>query len=99
MNDTAYTQRGMTIPPHMLTRLRAYIEQGHPVGDFLQAVLSNDLREACGRADETNIRILPVYVIYLYNEAPAACWGSPAKHQAWLQKFAAEREKSARSTS
>lgn len=91
--------RGMVIPAHMVERLRAYIEHGHPMGDFLQAVISNDLREACSRADDTNCQILPAYVVYLFNEAPAACWGSPGKYEAWLDKFAAAREQTAGSPS
>ena len=72
------------IPPHMMAGLRRYIDDHCPVGDFLTAVLSNDLREACSRADDTNIEIIPVYVAYLYNNAPAPCWGSPARVKAWL---------------
>lgn len=99
MNTPYDAGRGMVIPAHMMETLQAYIEYGRPTGDFLQAVISNDLREACGRADDTNFRILPAYVIYLYNNAPAACWGSRAKYEAWLAKFAAARERAARATS
>jgi hypothetical protein len=84
---------GMVIPSHMVERLRAYIELGHPMGDFLQAVISNDLREACSRADDTNCHILPAYIVYLFNEAPAPCWGSREKYEAWVRKFAVAREK------
>lgn len=91
--------RGMVIPARMMERLQAYIEQGHPVGDFLTAVLCNDLREACSRADDTNCHILPAYIVYLFNEAPAPCWGSREKHEAWLRKFAEAREKAARAAS
>lgn len=73
----------MSIPAYMLEALNAYIEQGHPVGNFLTAVLENNLKEAVGRADSTNILCIPAYVIYLYNEAPSACWGSPEKVAAW----------------
>jgi hypothetical protein len=37
------------------------------------------------RADTSNLYNLPAYVIYLYNEMPAACWGSPEKVKAWLE--------------
>lgn len=85
----------MVIPPHMMKRLRAYIEQGAPTGDFLRAVLTNDLREAVARADDTNILILPAYVRYLYNEADGRCWGSPAKVQAWVARHEQARAGSA----
>lgn len=91
-----YTCHRGTIPEHMLDRLRAYIETGCPVGDFLTAVLCNDLREACSRADDHNVRNLAAYVVYLYNEAPSPCWGSPEKHAAWIERHRAQREKVAR---
>jgi hypothetical protein len=65
-------------------KIDAYVQQRMPVGNFLFALLSNDLKEAVGRADDTNVRLLREYVIYLYNEIPAACWGSPEKVDAWL---------------
>lgn len=55
-----------------------YVYLGVPLGSFLTAVLSNDLKEAIGRADDTNLVALPHIVAYLYNEIPAALWGSPA---------------------
>lgn len=79
------TYMSAEIPPHMLRNLAGYVERHEPVGGFLQAVLENDLKEACGRADSGNLHILWAYVAYLYNEAPSACWGSPAKVAAWLE--------------
>lgn len=72
------------IPHHMIGGLYRYIEHRIPPGDFLMVVLSNDLKEACGRADDTNIKIIPNYVRFLYNDAPSQCWGSPEKVRAWL---------------
>lgn len=86
-----YEFRGMVIPGHMLDSLRGYIEHGCPVGHFLTAVLENDLAEACARADDDNMRVIPAYVAYLYNEAPGACWGSPENVSAWLERFKALR--------
>jgi len=90
MNDP-YSFRGMVIPPHMLLALQRYAASGLPVGDFLRAVICNDLKEACGRADDTNQPILPAYVAWLYNEAPMACWGSEQRHLQWLKDKAHER--------
>ena len=73
------------VPDRMMASLRGYIKHGHPVGGFLFAVLTNNLKEAVGRADSENLANLPAYVGYLYNEAPAACWGSEAKVKAWLE--------------
>lgn len=57
--------------PH-LAALEEYRDGGHayPFGSFLTAVLANDLVEAAHRADSTNIRLLPNYASFLYNEMP-----------------------------
>lgn len=76
------------IPPHMMDSLQHYIQEGCPVGNFLTAVLENDLREACSRADDTNLWLIPIYVAYLYNKAPIGCWGSPERVRAWKEQRA-----------
>ena len=81
-----YTFRGMTIPAHMMASLQRYVGKRIAPGHFLTAVLSNDLTEACSRADDVNIQILPAYVAYLYNEVPGACWGSPEAVREWLSQ-------------
>lgn len=79
-----YRVRGFEISEHMLYHLRRYTEKHEPVGDFLTAVICNDLREACGHADDTNLHNLPAFIAYLYNEALGNCWGSRERMQAWL---------------
>jgi hypothetical protein len=71
------------IPQRMNESLRLYIEKGVLSGDFLQAVIRNDLAEAIGRADDENMGNLPAYVAYFHNHAPSQCWGSEAKMMAW----------------
>lgn len=83
-----YEFQGFTISDDMMDGLQRYIRHGVQPGQFLMAVLSNDLKEACARADLGNMRNLPAYVAYLYNKAPAPCWGSPEKVLAWLARFA-----------
>ena len=75
--------------------LDAYAANGVPTGDFLRAVLSNDLTDAACRADEDNLEDLVNIVKYAYNDLPSACRGSPEKVAAWLAKHNAEREKAA----
>ncbi len=72
------------IPDRMMPSLRRYIEEKIQPGDFLTAVIQNNLSEACSRADDENMRNLPAYAAYLYNEAPAVCWGSKEKMEKWL---------------
>ena len=48
------------------------------VGHFLAAVLKNNLFEAVNRADDTNVKALKLYVIFLHNVAPGT-WRAKAK--------------------
>jgi hypothetical protein len=59
-----------------------------PTGGFLYAVLSNDLEQACARADGQNRYLLYDIMFYLFNEPtiPAECWGSPKRVKAWVER-------------
>lgn len=85
-NPADYVFDGMRIPDGMAPGLLRYIRYGIEPGAFLSAVLCNDLRGACERADSQNIKMLPAYVSYLYNEAPSLCWGSEEKFRSWIKK-------------
>ena len=69
-----------------------YAETGCPTGDFLRAVLENNLMEAFGRADEGNTRDMREIVAYVYNEIPANCHGSPEVVAEWIKKHKEARE-------
>ena len=53
--------------------LARYVEHGIEPGGFLRAVLENNLKEACGRADHQNQATLFHIVSYIYNELPFNC--------------------------
>ena len=74
------------IPSYMRDGLILYIERGIQPGSFMQAVLENDLKEACGRADDKNIHVIPVYVAWLYNNAPIGCFGSRNNFSNWIDR-------------
>jgi len=74
------------IPEHIKESLDAYVSERRPMGDFLCAVLENNLCESFGRADEKNRLCLFEIVSYIYNELPAPCWGSPEKVTKWLMR-------------
>ena len=74
------------LPPHMHGAMKRYIEQGIEPGSFLVAVLSNDMMEACARADSVNRNFLPDYAMFLYNYAPRGCYGSKEKVIAWVER-------------
>jgi len=71
------------IPEHTRGSVERYIEHGIHPGSFLTAVICNDLRGAMDHADDTNRARLSDIVSFFYYYAPNACWGSPAKMQAW----------------
>ena len=83
--NQSYEFRGFTIQARMLDAVNRYIRDGDIPGDFLTAVICNDLREAIGRADDHNQVNLPAYVAFLHNEAPGQCWGSREKMHAWIK--------------
>lgn len=71
------------LPSHIRSGVQVYIETGRLPGDFLQAVICNDLSRAFGHADEINRDRLYDIVGFFHNEAPGPCWGSLEKMHAW----------------
>lgn len=74
------------ISEELVGALDRYVHQRIAPGHFLLAVLANDLRAACARADHVNRHALFGIVLYINNELPAACWGSKECVQAWLAR-------------
>jgi hypothetical protein len=74
------------IPDDMVGGIERWIKFSVNPGNFLTAVMENNLREAVGRGDAVNQRLLPNYVQFFYNYAPAQCWGSPEKVKAWAER-------------
>ena len=72
------------IPPAILNGLEAHRDRLHPVGDFLTAVLENNLTQAVGLADDFSMSALKDIVMWCYWELPAPAWGSEEKVAAWL---------------
>lgn len=72
------------IPPLMQEAIRRYIVQGIAPGQFLSAVIKNDLFGAVGHADATNEPLIKLYVQWFYNKAPGNCYGSPESMREWM---------------
>ena len=72
------------VPPYILGSLDAYLEDRRPVGQFLEAVLSNDLYEAVNRADIPCLRTLNLIVMYVTNKFTSDCYGSPKRYKEWI---------------
>jgi hypothetical protein len=68
---------------YLIDGLARFFNQGVKPGHFLSAVLSNDLQETYGRADDVSRGILPRLMELLYNHAPSAAWGSARQFEAW----------------
>jgi hypothetical protein len=64
--------------------MEEYVNDRRKPGHFLCAVIQNDLAQAVGRADEHSIKVLRDIVGWFFNKAPAACWGSKERMDAWL---------------
>lgn len=74
------------IPIEIREALELYVDQRIETGGFLRAVLENNLKEACARADHINRHLLFEIVSYLYNDVPMACWGNSEKVAVWLSE-------------
>jgi hypothetical protein len=79
-----YTFQDFYIPERMMPGIKRYIEERIQPGRFLTAVICNNLKVAVMYADEENVRNLPAYVAYFYNETPSTCWGSEEEMKAWI---------------
>lgn len=95
MNDRAYYEKGAAecgVPQHTAEDLVAYIVDGQPPGDFLTAVLANDLLGSFDKADSRNLAAMTNIVKFLYNYAPAGGFGSREAVRYWCERQRKERE-------
>jgi hypothetical protein len=74
------------IPSHMQEAILSYVKNGRLTGDFLQAIVSNDLFKAVGHADMKNLPLIPLYVQWFFNRAPMGCIGSAEAVRLWCEK-------------
>jgi hypothetical protein len=86
VNNEILAAREAELPEHMVRALKRYVSHGDDPGNFLRAVLANDLISACDKADSINIKLLPQYARYMYNNMPAGSWGSTERISAWRHK-------------
>lgn len=73
------------VPENLRPGLKRYIEDGVPVGSFLEAVLCNDLYKAVFKVDPITFLHLVTVVRWLWNFAPMDCHGSDAKVRGWIE--------------
>lgn len=82
------------VPKHLRSACIAWVHEGRVPGDFLQAVIRNDLVDAVSRADRESLAGIVGLMQWFYNHAPGQCWGSRERLDTWAQA-AAERRGSA----
>lgn len=78
-------------PGHLIPPFKNYVLHGQPTGDFLRAVLENNLVDAVCRADHQNRDVLRELCLFIYNELPSQCWHSKEKVDAWIEGHAEVR--------
>ena len=83
-----YEKYENSIPEWTLHSLKSYIESSIPTGGFLKSVLENNLMESFNRADDENKEAISSIVKFLFNEAPANCFGSSERVEEWLDSSA-----------
>jgi len=74
-----------SVPRHIHEGFLNFILYGIEPGSFLRAVLSNDLKESFGRADDTNLRHMFSIVSFTRNGCPAAAQGSETSFLSWIE--------------
>lgn len=72
-----------TLPAHMQEPIRLYIEEGRPLGDFLQSLLCNKLMQTFRHADAKNLAAIHEWLSFVYNEVPGDACGSEEAYEYW----------------
>lgn len=77
------TGKCKVIPKTAQDEIDRHVEDGCPCGDFITAILDNDLKGAFQRADDHNIAYMKEIVTYMYAHTPADCQGSKQRRETW----------------
>lgn len=73
------------LPESLRGGMERWVNHGIQPGQFLSAVIANDLAETFRRADDTNLLRLQSIVSWFYNYMPELAWGSPSRAKIWAQ--------------
>lgn len=84
-------RRDDLIPESVLHALEGYVEYGLPPGDFLEAVLRDDLYDAINYADDKSLGALKHIVKAIHWGAPINCHGDAETVHRWITHKTAER--------
>jgi len=72
------------VPSHMHDAVLNYVLHRLEPGDFLFAVLTNDLKNAVAHADHLNKAAIVQWAEFCLWYLPSVCWGSRERVEHWL---------------
>jgi len=75
-----------TLPRLFIEALDRYVNEGVPTGDFLRAVLENDLMTAFKRATPGNEHHLRPLIDFCFEYLPTCSRGSKMAVRDWIEK-------------
>jgi len=78
------------LPLSGIETLVRYRDNGCPAGSFTEALLTNDLMGAFGKADCHNKRVICDYCVLIYNYMPAGCHGNVEIYEQWIKNGGAK---------
>lgn len=74
------------IPENILIEIGKYVKFGQPTGDFVKAILCNDLGETVSRASKDVINFIPLIVKYVFNRLPSCACGNEEFYNSWISQ-------------
>lgn len=80
------------IPEHLRGGLTRYLNNHIKPGDFLTAVLTNNLMGAFKTGDEKSLASIKDIIAYLYWEVGMDCYGTQEKFNSWIVKGLEEQK-------
>lgn len=86
MTSDSIAAANKMLPSYMIGGLMRYMNDGTRPGDFLSAVLKNNLMDAFSYADETNAQSVRDWARWLYNYAPSQAFGSVGRFTSWCDR-------------
>lgn len=81
------------VPEHTQEALNNYFFHGYEPGNFVTAVLCNDLMRATNSCDHINKKYLTDIAKWVMHNAPNMSWGSRQMVQDWLHDVDGARTK------
>jgi len=81
-----YRIKNKYIPERMMRGIENYVQRGIIPGNFLQAVICNNMQLSFRKADDENFENMAAFAGYFYWEVPVDAWGSYKAMLAWNKR-------------